>query len=318
MTRIPLVVCAKNEERTLGACLDSLTVAQRYAEERLPLTFERLVVLDDCTDQSAAIARAHGWPIASSSGGKIEAQRVGARVVAPFRVYSDADILVEPPTLHAICQRLLSDERVQVACPPKRPVPPLRQTWLAAALHVYNAHNGFAPPPTWFSGKLFAIRNWSIPTAAELANRARSAPSDSFYGLERGLIADDIFLSRAIVARFGPAAIAHVPTGLVHFRAPESWLGMYRYYRRMRRELERIDRLFPEWRTTHPVRRTDAALLGASSRRERRLLTLFRVALASCRVAYVAERFYHRRRPYQGARRAMADWPPVTESKQPL
>jgi hypothetical protein len=62
---------------------------------------------------------------------------------------------------------------------------------------------------------------------------------------------------------------------------------MYRYYRRMRRELERIDALFPETRGA-PPRRPD--LLATASPDERRAWRLFQLALAGCRLAYRAER----------------------------
>lgn len=57
---IPLVVAAKNEERAIGPCLDSLREAAVLAERRLGVRFELVVVLDDCRDGTEAVARARG------------------------------------------------------------------------------------------------------------------------------------------------------------------------------------------------------------------------------------------------------------------
>src|SRR5439155_21333019 len=116
------------------------------------------------------------------SGGKVEGQRRGADPSAPFVVFSDADIAVERGTLHALARLMLDDPSVAIAYPPKRPVEPLHGTPLARAIHLYNLHAGFARERTWFSGKLFAIRAWSMPTRAELAPRL--AALEPFYRLD--------------------------------------------------------------------------------------------------------------------------------------
>jgi glycosyltransferase involved in cell wall biosynthesis len=308
--RIPLVVCAKNEEAALGACLDSLDAARVWAEARLELRFDLRVVLDG----SEAVARARGVRVERSRGGKVEAQRRGADAGAPFVVFSDADIAVERDTLHALARLMLDDPTVAIAHPPKLPVAPSRRTPLAEAIHLYNRHRGFSAERTWFSGKLFAIRAWSMPARAEIAPRL--AALEPFYRLD-GLRVDDIYLSRATIAAHGVRAIRETAAGCVWFRAPETWRGMYRYYRRMRMELERLALLFPEQRALHQrwgVRRTDPRAVEKLSARERRLFALFRAAVGACRVAYVCERAYHRRL----ARAPRAEWQPIEETKQPI
>src|SRR5258707_703905 len=78
-----------------------------------------------------------------------------------------------------------------------RPVRRSSARALAEAIHLYNLHRGFSAERTWFSGKLFAIRAWSIPTRAELGPRLRAL--EPFYRLD-GLRVDDIYLSRATIA----------------------------------------------------------------------------------------------------------------------
>src|SRR5262245_44390647 len=118
---IPLAVTAHNEEQAIGSCLESLLAAVEYAEARLPLTFD---VFGDCTDRTAEVVST--FPRVGtlvSSGGLVEAQRAAVRP-APFLVYSDADIIVEPQTLFEVCRVMLGCPRVQVAYPSKAPLPP--------------------------------------------------------------------------------------------------------------------------------------------------------------------------------------------------
>ncbi|HEV7553812.1 MAG TPA: glycosyltransferase [Kofleriaceae bacterium] len=299
---IPLTIAARNEERALGPCLDSYLRAIAVAEQRLDIRIDPLVVLDDTVDGSAAIAASRGIRTITSTGGKVEAQRRGVRA-GPFQLFGDADIVVEPDTILALCTAMLDDDRVWVAVPDKRPLPPLRDTPLARALHVYNAKRGFSSARAWFSGKLFAIRAWNAPDAADIARRALALPPSRFHDFAAPLSVDDIYLSRRVVHDHGKAALRET-AGIVWFRAPETWLGMYRYYRRMRRELERIEQLFPEL-GAHERRAPD--LLDAAPASERRAWHLFHVALAVCRLAYRVER---------AVGRASDPWPAIAETKQ--
>ncbi len=287
MIVVPLTICARDEARAVGACLDSLMIAARDAEAALAIRIAPLVVLDDTTDATGAIAEARGVPTRRSSGGKVEAQRAGLRP-GPFNLFADADITVAPDTLTALCRAMLDDPALQVAVPPKHPVAP-RRRWdpLARALHTYNARRGFSAQRTWFSGKLFAIRAWHVPEASEIAARAAALPASRFAAYTEPLRVDDVYLSRATVHAHGSAAIRETAGGAVWFRAPETLGGMYRYYRRMRRELERTDALFPELGARHA--RTPE--LAGISLAERAAYRTFQLALAACRIGYRAERF---------------------------
>jgi hypothetical protein len=304
---IPLTITARDEERSIGACLDSLLEAAAFAERELAVTLDPVVVLDECTDRTAAIAQARGVRTLASRGGKVEAQRAALRGGA-FHVFSDADITVERHALAALCSAMLADERLAIAMPRKLPVAPRRSTPLATALHAYNARRGWSSQRTWFSGKLFAIRRWSVPIAEELARRASALPASRFYDFAAPLRVDDVYLSRRAANDHGDAAFREVDAAL-HFRAPETWRGMYRYYRRMRRELERIDRLFPELHAPRQTRSPD--LLAAAPPGERRAWRVFQLALAGCRIAYRAERFACDRLGMP----ARNPWPTIAETK---
>ena len=311
MLVIPLAVTARDEARALPACLDSLLAAARVAERELPVRIAPVVVLDRCRDTTGAIAATRGVRtlVSEGGGGKVEAQRTAVRACpAAVHLFSDADVLVTPDTLAALCEVMLAEPGVRVATPPRMPLPPRSQAPLARALHVYNARRGFSSGRAWFSGKLFAIRGWAVPDAADIARRAARLPPRRFEALAAPLTVDDVYLSRRIVHDHGAAALRETTRGLLSFRAPETWRGMYRYYRRMRRELARVDALFPELRVVAP-RVPD--LLAAATDGERRAWRMFELALAACRVAYRAEQLAVDR---LGAP-VRDPWPAIAETK---
>jgi len=307
---VPVTIAAKNEQYSLGPCLDALLASAGHAAER-GIVCDLLVVLDDCTDDTEAVARARGVRTLRSSGGKVEAQRAGLRD-GPFCVFVDADVRVSPPTLAALVETMRARPEVVVAFPPRRPLPPVSRGWLAWSLHVYNRERGFSSQRTWFNGKCFAMRGWSVPTRAELAARIDGLPADRFYDYAAGMRIDDIYLSRRVVAERGPAALMETREGDVVYRAPETWRGMYRYYRRMRMELERVSALFPELDAAAArfgARRAD--LLPSAPLAGRVAYGAFTLALAACRIGYRLERAYYQR----FARATCPAWPPVEETK---
>lgn len=311
MIRVPLTISAKNEASAIGPCLDSLMRSIGVAERTLPVAIDVCVVADDCTDDTVALARGRGVEVVQSTGGKVEAMRAGARP-GPFQIFSDADIIVTPDTIGALCTAMIERSSLQVAFPPKTPLPPRRTDPLCRALYLYNLHRGFSSSRTWFSGKLFAIRTFDMPSRAEVQARARRLPIDRFYDYRAGMRVDDIFLSRAVLREHGPKALAETTEGTVWFRAPETFEGMYRYYRRMRLELERIDRLFPETRAVarrYGHRAPD--LLPTASAGQRRAWRVFCAALLACKARYIAERWYFARH----SSNACDPWPVVEETK---
>lgn len=312
---VTLGITAHNEAASIGACLRSLLLAVDHAERRVPVRYDVVVVLDRCSDRTAAIAEGFDRvrTLVSPGMGIVEAQRTVAHTTEVV-VFADADIQLEPDTLLALHHAMADDPALRVAYPPKRPLPPRLRTRLAEALYVYNHRQGFQTPRPWFCGKLFAIRGWSIPTRQQLLPRLQALPRDNFYDFDAGMRVDDIYLSRSIIAAHGPGAIRQTERGMIYFRPPETFEGMYRTYLRMRMEIERLDIMFPQTRATHRrhgIRRTDRAARRAAPAAEQRAWWWFQAAMLPCRLRYRLDRAYHRtlspvpRDP----------WPPIVESK---
>jgi glycosyltransferase involved in cell wall biosynthesis len=311
---ITIGVTARNEEACIGGTLESLLRSVAFAEAHGVARFEVIAILDECTDGTERVVG--GFPrvgVIHSRGGLIEAQRrIATR--RPFVIFSDADILIGENVVAALASTMIAEPTLQVAYPRKHPMQPVRRSLMASALYCYNRVEGFQRARRYFNGKLFAIRDWRAPTLAELAPRLAQLPRDRFYDFHSGMRVDDIWLSRDILMRHGADAIRELPDAEIHYRPPETFRGMYRMYLRMRREIERLDRMFPETRPVHHQRGHDREAERNAPLRDRFLWRVFNAALRVCKMRYSAERFYYQRI----ANDECSAWKPVTESKVAL
>ncbi len=305
---VPLVIAAKNEAANIGACVRSARQAAAFAEARWPVSIDVRVVCDDCEDETEALARAAGATTLRSSGGKVIAQRRGAAMKAPYYLFSDADVVLSEDALSALCGAMEVGPQVLAASVPRVPLRPVSSGLVAEAAYLYNLRRGFRTEPGWISGRMFAVRCYDVPGPAPACR------DDRYLALERGVVAEDIYLSRSVLQRGGRAALVETTRGAVFFRPPETLRGLYRYYRRLRRELERTDALFPLLRALHVVRRVDTAALASAPRRERSLFRVFVATMRAFEVIYLVDRAYHRR----VLRRSGAAWPVVEESKRQI
>jgi glycosyltransferase involved in cell wall biosynthesis len=314
VTTICLALTARNEAASLPGCLRSVIRSAEIAEARLPLRFDLVLVADDCTDRTVAIAESFSRiRVVTSSGGKVAAQRRVANTT-PFVLFCDADILLTDDTVTAVCEPMLANSQVQIAYPLKHPLAPTRQTLIARALNCYNRVNGFQERRRYFNGKFFAIRDWHVPDRVELRARLAALPVDRFYDFHAGIRLDDIWLSRDILRRYGAAAIHEVERGPIWYRPPETFTGMYRTYHRMRLEIERLNRMFPETVGVHQKRGYDWSAVRRASATDRWLWRVFRVALGACQLRYHGEKFYYQRL----SPTPCAPWEPIQETKQSL
>jgi glycosyltransferase involved in cell wall biosynthesis len=311
--KIPVIVSAHNEEVSIARCLTALIQAIDFAEQSLSIQFVVIVGADRCTDRTVEIATSFGVDVQITSGGKVATQKSCIRE-APFLIFSDADVYISKETIYELCQIMLAQSHVFVAFPPKKPLPFRRKTYVSRSAHDYTRDEGFQQQRTWFDGKFFVIRTFSIPTIEELRPRFEKLHDDRFYTLHKGLTIDDIYLSRWTVHHHGVSALHQTTKGLLSFRSPETIRGMYSYYRRIRRELERVDLLFPEMKITGKqfgYRRTDWRKFFAASLQEQSSFLIFQLIDHSFGPIYWMERWYYQ----YLAKHDCNAWPVIPETK---
>ncbi len=315
---IPIGITARDEAANILGLLCSMRVAISRASQELACTFHIHVLLNDNRDNTAQLLAAfHDITVWHTSGGIVEAQRTLAQFCgrwAPFLVFSDADILVDPEALLEVSRAMLTCPELEIAYAEKRPLPPVHQTTLATALYLYNLREGYQTTRHYCNGQFFAIRRWDIPTAAALNwDRTRDTP---FLNLAAGIRVDDIYLSRDVLSRAGPGAIQCVPAD-IFYRPPATLRGMFRKYQRMRLELERLDHYFPAMRSAHMRwgrRGHDKSKVSNASIVEQMHFRVFQAALILCKVAYHVQRWYFTHLSPVPC----PTWFPITETKEQI
>src|SRR5438477_5543934 len=107
---ISIVIPARNEERLLPRCLDSIDRAAR----RVSKGVEVVVVLNRCTDATEAIALRRGCVIARDEGKNLARTRnTGARAArGSILVTIDADSVMSENMLEEVCSALARSEVV--------------------------------------------------------------------------------------------------------------------------------------------------------------------------------------------------------------
>src|SRR5579872_2975696 len=313
---IPIGITARNEAKNILTLLASLREAITVASKELGCVYELHVLLNDNTDNTADLLA--GWTdlvVHHTSGGIVEAQRTlvaQSASRAPFLVFSDADIRVDPAALIDISRVMLTCSEVEVAYAEKYPIQPRRRSALARALYTYNLREGFQTTRHYFNGQFFAIRHWRIPKPEQL--RWDPAVDTPFLNLAAGIRVDDIYLSREVLSRLGPGAIRCVPAG-IYYRPPETLRGMFHKYQRMRLEIERLNRYFPRTKAAHRrwgQRRVDWHLFSKAPFDDKLRYAHFQAALVLCKIAYHAQKFWF---TYLSSR-PCPTWFPVVETKE--
>lgn len=108
--KISVVVPARNEENFLGTCLDAVEAAAA----RVEVPVEVVVVLNRCTDSTAAVAESHGACIVEENAKNLAAIRnAGVRAATgDVLVTIDADSRMAPNLLRDACALLETGEFV--------------------------------------------------------------------------------------------------------------------------------------------------------------------------------------------------------------
>jgi glycosyltransferase involved in cell wall biosynthesis len=146
--KFSVIIPARNEERFLGNCLESIRVSAMPYRDQV----EVIVVLNRCSDRTEAIAHRYGARTIRQDARNLAAIRnAGARAaVGRVLVTIDADSTMSPGTLGAIDRALASGTTVGGGTPirPDRSSPGIRATQLLLNLLLWIGR---------FSGGLFWV-----------------------------------------------------------------------------------------------------------------------------------------------------------------
>ena len=141
--KFSIVIPARNEERFIGACLESIRAAATFYSDQL----EVIVVLNRCTDRTEEIAHRFGArTVREDSKNLARIRNVGAQqATGKFLVTIDADSTMTPDTLVAIDRALSSGTTVGggVVIRPDRSSPGIRVTlWLFSIFVLISRFSG--------------------------------------------------------------------------------------------------------------------------------------------------------------------------------
>src|SRR5437899_11686829 len=111
MPKFSVVIPARNEERLIGRCLESI----RVAAEPYPDNLEIIVVLNRCSDRTEEIAQGFGArTIREDAKNLAKIRNAGARLaVGDVLVTIDADSRMSPGSLVAINRALSSGTTIR-------------------------------------------------------------------------------------------------------------------------------------------------------------------------------------------------------------
>lgn len=251
-----------NEEQSLPDSYASLVEAIYQLPRNMNV--EVIYCLNGCTDGSEkllrdmtiASRRMENLAVIESAPGKMNAQlailKARTNKDAPI-CFADADIVMSAQTLLALHTKLATDPNCQVAYARVEPHYPGQPSPFQDLLLSHYLSRKHQPPRNYIHGRTFMMRDSSLLEHMndDLAERLEQAQRDhpeyvGFLGLKDGPKIDDIYLSRAVVAKHGLRAIAEVHDAEAQFHPPATFEDFIRVMERTRTEIKRLDILYPE------------------------------------------------------------------------
>jgi glycosyltransferase involved in cell wall biosynthesis len=199
---ISFVVPAHNEERLIGATIDSIHTAAR----ELALPYELIVVDDASTDSTASVAREKGARVVPCAHRQIARVRnTGARAsTGDILIFVDADTIISAASVRA---SLAAIERGAVGG--------------GATLDVEGRLPWWGPAILWGVGESMRLMRWAAGCYV-FCTRAAFDAAGGFD--ERVFVSEEIFFSRAL-QRIGRVEILreHVVTSGRKLRTHSAW-----------------------------------------------------------------------------------------------
>src|SRR3989344_3280017 len=253
-------VPVRNESRTLEKFIDSL----RVSVDLLPanVAVETIICINSSTDDSQAVAERliqkhsgsrFNLSIVQSQEGKMEAQRtiLLSRRFHGMTAFFDADIIVHRHCLLNLWNAMEANPSLKVAYSRVKILNHGHETIVEWIESVHYAFPHFLTPRKYFHGRGYFIRPTELffltNEEKERANQLNAMKHCAWMRLDKGPLVDDIYISRALVHRYGSKSIQEVSSAIVEFTAPRTLRDFYHGQRRLLIELRRLFTLFPEY-----------------------------------------------------------------------
>lgn len=218
---ISVVIPVYNESKNIVACLDSIR-ACTYPEE-----VEMIVVDDGSTDDSVALAKAHGARVLNQNhGGKVEALNNGIKEsVHDFVITIDADTVVNDQFLTEIMRPFAESDVVATSGAAKVKN---KHTFLGSFQNVEYHHNNLLGSSfskvfntgTWFMGALAAYRKSTMEEVGYFKKDTITEDMDIVLEFkQKG------YRTINVAKAFGYTNVPNTVKGFIHQRT-RWWLGV--------------------------------------------------------------------------------------------
>lgn len=243
--KVVVGIPAKDEEKTILRCLESVVKATLYS--KLDTTI--VVCANQCVDNTIKVVKDYIQSnrhkielIVLDEGNLVEAQRIiVSENLADVFIFVDADVVVEKKSIHELVSAM--NEQVFITYAETKLVPKSSKEKLISSIYRLYSSGELLTKRYYFHGRFFATKEWTIPNSYEVAERRQLDPVLAKFG---GLVVDDIFLSAGILKKYGPNSICEVKSAIVYSAPIDNLIDWWKTYRRTQIEVKKILKWFPE------------------------------------------------------------------------
>lgn len=258
----------RNEEQSLLAALNSIRKAMISARED---NIRLVICCNGCSDHSLEIAKSFlqnnsdiTIDVIESEEGLVNAQRtIVNSFPADIYVFPDSDNVIDEQSIFCLLQELHKNPKTIVAYGKTISLPDSQNRSPFHSMGLLYDSQKMLTKRHYFHGRLFATRDWYIPTNAEIYARAtvsaRATKLLKYCTASILLSADDIYMSSYIMDKYGKDSIIQVEDATCYSWPVASFHDWYHVYRRRNIEMEKMYRWYPEFNYLKPYldRRTD-------------------------------------------------------------
>lgn len=246
MKKISLAICAKNEERSIVECFNSLIQSGEQVRKNFNIFY--YVCFNGTTDSSQTLFNAwleKACPSLKikifnlSESNLVEAQRTvhkhAVKQGCKYFGFFDADISIDKKAVEEMLVLLDSNPTVITTYAVSKPLNKgSTRTIIEKIANLYDSKTTIYSERKHLHGRAFITKNWDIPIT------------------DPPLLIDDVYLSFYYLDKYGPHSIKKCTVAKVYFRQVKTVRDYYRVYRRRNIEVEKCLTLFPDFKKLPP------------------------------------------------------------------